>query len=41
MVQYDDKRMIGCKLCVNNNVYLFVNMYLPYQYHENVDDYVQ
>jgi exonuclease III len=40
VVQYDDKRMIGCKLCINNNVYLFVNVYLPYQCYENFDDYV-
>jgi len=30
VVQYDDKRMIGCKLCINNNTYLFVNVYLPF-----------
>jgi len=41
VVQYDDKRLIGCKLCINNNVYLFVNVYLPDQCHENFDDYVQ
>ena len=40
VMQYDDKCMIGCKLCINNNVYLFINVYLPYQCHENYDDYV-
>jgi len=40
VVQYDDRCMIACKLCNNNNVYLFVDVYLRYQCHENFDDYV-
>lgn len=37
VVHYDDKRMIGCKLCISNNVHLFVNVYN--QCYDNFDDY--
>jgi len=41
VVQYDDKRLLGCKLCINNDTMLFINVYLPYQCDENYDDFVR
>jgi len=32
--------MIGCKPCINNDIYLFVNVCLPYQCQEHFDDYI-
>jgi len=40
VVQYDDKRLIGCTMCINNDTMLFINVYLSYQCDENYDDFV-
>ena len=37
---HDDSRLIGCKVGINNDIMLFINVYLPYQCDENYDDYV-
>ena len=39
VITYDDSRLIGINVHTNNGKYLILNVYLPYQSHDNYDEY--
>ena len=40
IVKYDDARLIGCMIRINDIDSLYVNVYLPYQCDDNLDNYM-
>ena len=40
IVKYDDVRIIGCQVNHDCGDIIFMNVYLPYQCEENIDDYM-
>jgi len=41
IMRFDDTRILGCTLAIDDDVILFINVYLPYQCDDNFDNYVQ
>ena len=41
IMRLDDTRILGCTLAIDDDVILFINVYLPYQCDDNFDTYVQ